>query len=170
MLARASRGEELIQTLCFLLEWVAMSVKTMEEIHAVIVVCHGISKHATGFPAKMSSRVSWKYLTPELPSAKAQWNSGAAGQWEPVICNRLRTALLALGFGLLSSFQVRFINLGLASYSESIFCRAVCILQPAPCPLALHILNKDMQCFKYSKTGSEGAACNKCRWPGTYSL
>lgn len=53
-----SQGEGLTQTLFFLPERVAVSVKATEEIHAVNTVCHEISKHATGFPAKMSSRVS----------------------------------------------------------------------------------------------------------------
>lgn len=52
MLAGGSQGEGLIQTLSFLPEWVAVSIKAMEEIHVVNMVCHGISKHATGFPAK----------------------------------------------------------------------------------------------------------------------
>lgn len=60
-IARSSvcfRGAGLIQRLFFLPLQLAVSVKAAEETHVVSAVCHGISKHATGFPAKMSSRVS----------------------------------------------------------------------------------------------------------------
>lgn len=42
--SRGNQGEGLVQTLSFLPERVAVSIKAMEEIHVGNAVCHGISK------------------------------------------------------------------------------------------------------------------------------